>query len=125
MSEPNSPSRLKLFLRILEAELKDLLVDIQVVERKHKESYDRLNITQYVFLENTALLEQERECFQALLKRIFALKVADYRDLDDLSAAVVKEAKSFVDCFEYPEAVVAFVERKTQKVRRYIDEPEE
>lgn len=125
MSESNSPAKLKLFLRIFEAELKDLAEDIQLVERRHRESYDRLKITQYVYRENTALLEKEHECIQALLKRIFALKAAEYRDVDDLVKAIVGETKAFVGCFEYPESVVAFVERKLRKVRRYCDEPEE
>jgi hypothetical protein len=125
MSESNSPARLKLFLRIIEAELKDLAEDIQVVERKHRESYDRLKITQYVYRENTALLEKEHECLQALLKRIFLLKPSDYGDVDGLTQAIVQEAKAFVDCYEYPESVIAFVERKLRKVRRYFDEPEE
>ena len=125
MSEPNLPSRPKLFLRILEAELKDLVEDIEMVEDKHRESYDRLKITQYVFLENTALLEKEHECLKALLKRLFAMKASEYEDVDSLAQAVVKEAKAFVECFEYPESVVAFVERKIRKVRRYFDEPED
>jgi hypothetical protein len=125
MSGSTSASRIKLFLRILEAELKDLVEDIQIVEGKHRESYDRLKITQYVFLENSALLEKEHECLKALLKRIFAMKVSDYADVDALSAAVMQEAKAFVERYEFPESVVAFVERKIRKVRRYFDEPED
>lgn len=122
VSDSTQRSRTKLFLRILEAELKDLVEDIEMVERRQEESFARLRITPYVYKENSALLGKEHECLKSLLKRILAMRAADYPNCDDLAAAVMAEAKEFVAQYEFPESVVAFVERKIGKVRRYIEE---
>ena len=45
-------------MRIFEAELRDSAEDIQVVEQRHRKSYDRLKIEQCVYRENAALLEK-------------------------------------------------------------------
>ncbi len=94
--------------------------DFEHVESRLKERYAENNVTQYVYLENTALLAQEHECMKLLLSKIESLDISAYSEMEALAADLVSLAKEYIQKYEYPESVVAFIERKINKILQYF-----
>lgn len=113
--------RLKLFLKILEAEIEDLLGDIVAVEDKSRSRFDKNEIGDYVYHENEALLVHEEKCLQFVKLRMETLDPDSFPDLKTLVDNIKADIKDHVKKQEYPEAVYAFMDRKISKVFSYID----
>jgi hypothetical protein len=56
-------SKCAYFLKVLRAELEDLLEDLKAVEAQYRQRFDSLEITNYVLLENEALLIREEDAY--------------------------------------------------------------
>jgi hypothetical protein len=113
-------ARPKFFLRIVDAELCDFLEDLEMVELRQSEQFENLKISHYVYLENSGLLAMERECLKLILEQIRKWDGEAYADCASVGGAVIDLARDMVDRFEYPESVVAIMQRKIDKITRYL-----
>jgi hypothetical protein len=109
------------FLKVLKAELEDLIEDIGIVERKAVERLRLAEITDYVYLENDTIFHRERDAVREIIKMIDGVDISLYKSCDDLTAALESRIKLFVAEHEDPEAVYRFFMRKLGKVRAYVD----
>jgi hypothetical protein len=114
------PARPRFFLRIIDAELCDFLEDLEMVEERQREQFEHLKITHYVYLENSELLAMERECLKLILDQVRKWDCEAYDDCACLGRAVIDLARDMVTRFEYPESVVAIMQRKIDKITRYL-----
>ncbi len=119
MADPNAK-----FLKVLKAELEDLIEDIGLVQRRSGERHQRGEITEYVFKENEALFRLEAEAVRELLSIIDAIDLSLYTNLDSLVEAVETRVREALRDRAEPEAIFAFVRRKIAKVRAYIEADE-
>ncbi len=109
------------FLKVLKAELEELLEDIDLVERRAADRLARMEITEYVYKANDGLLRLESEAIRELLSSIDGIDAALYKSLDELVAELDRSAGNLVRDHEDPEAVYRFFKRKLAKVRRYVE----
>ncbi|MDP3179845.1 MAG: hypothetical protein Q8M76_18185 [Spirochaetaceae bacterium] len=109
------------FLKVLKAELEDLIEDFAVVERKASERLRLSEITDYVFRENDMIFRREGEAVREIIKLIDGLDISLYKSCDDLAASLGPQIARFVETHEDPETVYSFFMRKLGKVRAYID----
>jgi hypothetical protein len=114
------------FMKILKAELEDLLEDLDAAERRYAERFARREVTDYVFRQNDGLFRAEAESLRRVLHFVEGFDSSQCADLDCLVSTVDTLVRGLVKDREEPEAVCGLVARKLQKVRRYVegcDEP--
>lgn len=111
--------RVEKFLRILSIEISDLEEGIEVLILSTGERHSRHEITEYVWTENTALLNHELHILQIIHRQIDALSPGDFDSINSVTAVV----RTMLDEREdLPKALYAFLEKKIEKVLRYIDQ---
>ncbi|MDC7223627.1 MAG: hypothetical protein PQJ60_07775 [Spirochaetales bacterium] len=110
------------FITILEIELKDLEEDIQLlmanceVKRHHEE------ISNYVYLENVALLQKELFDVDGVIQKMHKLNPADFGSEKEVSDFLLGDIRSKVERQIIPPVIISMVERKFDKVSRYLEE---
>jgi hypothetical protein len=113
------------FVKILKAELEDLLEDVDVAERLHAERFARREVTDYVYRQNDALFRSEEESLRRILDLLSTVEPARYPDLGTLVSAIDAQVKHVVRDHEEPGAIYQFVCRKLRKVRLYVESSSE
>lgn len=108
------------FLKVLKAELEDLLEDIGHAERRHAERLARNEITEYVYKSNDALFHAEEEAIREIINLIDEIDLSLYTSLGQVCDAFESLVRERMKDREEPEAIFAFVFRKMQKVRSYV-----
>ncbi len=113
--------KIKNYLTIMTLEIDDLEEDIKYLISKAKEKKNGGHLTNYVFMENQAILKNEiraLECFKKLIKKT---NPKDFRSIDGLIQYLREEFKVIVDANSYAEAILIFTDRKLHKVKRYVN----
>lgn len=108
------------FLKILRAELEDLLEDLKAVEDRYRDRFASAEITNYVLLENEALLNREEESVRALISSIDGMNSSRYKSVDEIVEDLDAVAREFITTQEYPAAVHRLLRRKMDKVLSYV-----
>ena len=108
------------FLKVLRAELEDLLEDMKTIEERYRERFASSEITNYVFLENEALLSREEESIRSLISSIDGMNSSGYKSLDEIVKDLDAVARDIITSKEYPAAVHGLLKRKMDKVYSYV-----
>ena len=109
----------KKFFKILSIEFSDLEEGIDTLIVSIGERYKDHDITEYVMLENSALLKRELMDMLLIHKQIMSLSEEDYSSIEEASEAVIKVIYSF---HGIPKAVHTYMAGRVKKVLRYMDE---
>ncbi|MBN1604214.1 MAG: hypothetical protein JW915_21570 [Chitinispirillaceae bacterium] len=114
--------KVTMFLQMFTMELEDLHKDIELLIEKYKDEHDHEVISNYVFLENLALMKNELFGIDSFLQEVKEIVPASYTDVHDLITHLKKQLLN--RCHEKGIASSAFIlsERKMNKVLSYIDE---
>jgi len=107
------------FIRILQSELEDLIKDIEMLMKVQKERLEKTEITNYVYLENTALFKNEIACLKNFLKFSAQLDIDRFQTYEELESYIEKEFKNQLEEHSYAQAIESFVARKLKKVINY------
>lgn len=108
------------FIGILRVELRDLQEDIEdLIEQTTKER-ERGNLTNYVFIQNLALFKNELLGVNAFGRILDELDVEPFGTLDELVDHLKSSFRARVKAAGLAEAINVYVERKVDKVRRYV-----
>ena len=113
-------SKCAYFLKVLRAELEDLLEDLKAVEAQYRQRFDSLEITNYVLLENEALLCREEESIRELLVSIDGMNSTMYKSVNEIIEDLDAVVREFISHKEYPAAVHRLLRRKMDKVLSYV-----
>jgi hypothetical protein len=108
------------FIRILDTELDDLVEDIGQLMELYRKKCENGEITNYVCLENIALLENEISCLKGFSRFTQSIELDRFGTLEDLCAHVKEEFRRHLERGLFAHAIEGFVERKIQKVLAYI-----
>jgi hypothetical protein len=108
------------FIHMLQTELKDLIKDIEMLMKVQKERLENSEITNYVYLENTALFKNEIACLKNFLKYSLRLDLDGFQTYDELGDYIKKEFKNQLEEHCYAQAIESFVDRKLKKITDYI-----
>jgi len=109
------------FIKILKAEIEDLLEDVDVAERRLAARFARRELTDYVYKQNDGLFRMEVDSLKRILDYVGCVDCAEYADLDALVSAVDISVREAVKDHQEPEAIYRFFSRKLDKVRRYVE----
>ncbi len=109
--------------RLLEAEILDAQDDIRDLERTLKTRIEAREITNYVFRENTALLEQELHALERIRALLKEIDPTDYSGVDEYGDAVMNRVREFVRHHDAPGAVVPIISRRLKRITDFLKSP--
>lgn len=118
------PHRLVKFLKVLDAECEDLRDDIEDIIVRMQEKLAQKKITEHVYFANVALLRGELLMVDMLRRLIAEIETKDYQSIHALSNAIREEAHRHIDRDGHSPCLKAMLDRKLNKVKRYVLEPE-
>ena len=117
-------SPIRLFLKLLHAELEDLAEDIELIDQLCLKRFQENQISSYVYKENDALLRRELDSIANLSKIVDAIDATLYKNVDELEAELLKRLHEQVARFAEPEAIIVFLRRKLDKIHAYLSSGE-
>jgi len=109
------------YLRLLLIELDDLEADIEMVDAEYRTRHDQDKISNYIFQENIALAQRELFGVDGFRQDVAAVDPAAFASLDELVALLRAKLETRVRDNGLPGATVLMIERKLDKVRRYVE----
>ena len=113
-------SIMKRYLQILDIELDDLKEDIEIMIEKNEERGKEGRITQYVLLENLAVLRNELCGIGSFRKILKEFDPTCYSSIEDfINTIEVRFKKQIQDC-GLVEGIYHIIERKLRKVLKYV-----
>jgi len=112
--------KIKLFTKILKAELEDLEDDIESWSQFLDEKRKAEKVTEYVFMENSGLLRQELMSVKTIVDSLSKVSQTELPNIEAIRDYFLKTLKDEVKKFQFPEAIMVFVTRKVDKVYTYL-----
>jgi hypothetical protein len=116
------PEKIRLFIKILTAELEDLEDDLQTWGQYLDEKHRADKISEYVFLENSALLRRELAGIRTMMQAIGENHPANLPDLDSIREYYIGFVQREAAQYQFQGAIVALVKKRIEKVYRYLKE---
>ncbi|MDC7221651.1 MAG: hypothetical protein PQJ59_17090 [Spirochaetales bacterium] len=110
------------FITILEIELKDLEEDIQLIMANDEVRRNHEEISNYVYLENVALLKKELFDVDGVIQKVQKMNPADYSSQKEVADTLLADLRDKVERKIFPPVLLTMLERKFDKVTRYIGE---
>jgi len=110
------------YLQILTLELNDLHSDLEMLVTSYATEKDAKKISNYVFMENIALLKNEIlgvDVFHNVLKTI---KIEHFQTVEDLICYVKTEFNNKMKEHGIAASLHRFVDKKLDKVEKFIKE---
>ena len=111
---------MKKYLQILAIELDDLKEDIELVMDEYEEKSRQHTITQYVLLENLAVLRNEIFGVDKFQQLLAGVNPTDHTDLESFISEIEDRFRTCIQACGIAEAVYGMIERKLHKVLRYV-----
>lgn len=111
---------LKNFLRILGIELDDLKEDLECMIGENKRRNESGKITNYVFMENMALFQNELHAIGAFRQIIDQTDIDKFPSVESLIDDLKIKFKEIARTHGYAEAGKICIERKINKVLKYV-----
>jgi len=108
------------FARLFRVELDDMIDDIRMRIDINEKRYRDDKITEYVHLENSAVLRQQIDALQKFAEIVDGIDLSNYKDTAGIEEDLLARSREFVSKFEDTEAVGQLLQRKLQKVRTFI-----
>lgn len=110
-------------LRLLDAELIDAQEDLRDLERTLAERFSQMEITAYVYRENSAVLEWEIHGIERMRGLFNAIKGESFADPAELVAHIHAILRDHVDHHDMPGAVESIVRRRLARLLPLLDCP--
>jgi len=85
--------------------------------RCHEQKHE---ITNYVLQENSSLIQAEIAALRSLFKFLDTFSPEGYESLEALAEGVLAKFKELIKKKEYPQALYFLIERRVQKVVKYL-----
>ncbi len=109
-------------LRLLDAELLDAEEDIRDLELTLSRRFASMEITPYVYQENSAVLEWELHGLARVRSVLHAVQPSEYAETTDLVAAIHEMLRDQVDHHGMPGAVESIVRRRLTRLLPLVAE---
>ena len=108
------------YISILLLELESLEEDVTLLIDAYKDRKEKGEITDYVLLENLAVLKSEIHGLESFRRLLTELDPESYEDLDSLVQDIRSRIKSIMDGSSFPESLYPLVLRRLAKVARFV-----
>jgi len=113
------------YLRILGVELEDLKEDVAQLAEGLTHRWHCEEITDYVFMENLAFFKNEILGTDGLMRDISVVNPDSFASLEELIDHLSTRVTLHIRDHDLPQALCELVQRKLDKVRRYVIEQQE
>lgn len=108
------------FLYILKMELEEIEEDLKTLLDMYCNCLENHEITNYVLQENSSLIQAEISALRSLFKFLDTFPIEGYESLEALAEGVLAKFKELIKKKEYPQALYYLIERRVQKVVKYL-----
>ncbi len=108
------------FLSILKMELEEIQEDLKTLLEIYRCYEQKHEITNYVLQENSSLIQAEIAALRSLFKFLDSFSIEGCGSLDELAEAVLSKFKELIKKKEFPQALYYLIERRVQKVVKYL-----
>jgi len=108
------------FMTILKLELDDLEEDLKQLVEEAEVLHDKKLISNYVYLENLAVIKHELFGINGIVKRFEQTDPDQFENLDDLISSLLAAMLQVKAIELLPEGIIHLVERKMEKVKGYV-----
>jgi hypothetical protein len=112
------------YLAILQLEMEDLEADIELIIDEYTQRKKNEEITEYVFLENLAVLKKQICGISSFKKIVQSIDPGNYPDIDAFIVDVKVRFKEKIDETGLGQAIYILIKRKIEKVYKYIHQPD-
>lgn len=109
----------KKYLELLKLELEDLILDLEFGEEALAKRLEEHEITEYVFLENLGLLKKEVLGIEKL-KKVVTDAGSEHKSIEELKVILESYFAKEVKAAGLPNVVLLLVNRKLEKITRYM-----
>ena len=109
------------FLRMFEIELEDLHRDIELLIDRYTDEHDHEVISNYVFLENIALMNNELFGIDSFIETVRNTDPLLYGSVDQLIDALTAQLRQRCREKGYASSVCVLADRKMKKVHSYLE----
>ena len=110
------------FLQILCLELDDLNEDISILIEECEKKHCNDEISNYVFLENLAVLKNELFGINSFLEDVKKTNSTDYDNLDSLIEGLMNILQKRINEKGIAHSIINLIDRKMKKVKIYVEE---
>ena len=108
------------FITIMEIELRDLEDDIQLIMAQSEMRRHHEEISNYVYMENLALMKKELFDVDGLIHKLRELDPAEFASDREVKDLLLRDLRIKVQHQLIPPVILKMVERKFDKVSRYV-----
>ena len=108
-------------VKILQLELKEVEHDLNGLKDLYSNRHNSSEITNYVFLENTALLQLELDSIHSIGTLLEEIVVDETLPPHDLLNSIDDFIKKEIKEKQFSDAIYNFVKSKLTKVSKYLD----
>ncbi len=115
-------TKMKKFISIFKIELEDIEADLETLIDLHRQKEEKHIITEYVSKENACILKQEIEALKKLLLHMPEMPSPAAQSLEEIQNWILDFFRTEITKRDYPMALWYVIERKAQKVRKYLEE---
>ena len=108
------------YIMILEIELDDLVSDIELLMEKYRKRNESEEITDYVFLENLAVLKNQICGLSSLRKIVEEIDESAYGAVDEFVDDISGRFRARIEECDLSPSIFQMVKRKLEKVKTYV-----
>lgn len=108
------------YIKVLKIEMEDLNEDINMYREKITKDKNCGEITNYVFMENLALLQNEIIGIETVNKYLDSLDVNEFETIEDIITKIKTDLEKKLREDGIAQALYIYLERKIDKVRTYV-----
>lgn len=112
---------LDFLVKVLQLELKEVEYDLQGLKELYANRHDRSEITHYVFLENTAVLQSELSSIHQVGTLLEDFDIETLQAPHDFLNSIDEYIKVEIEKRQFSNAIYNFVKLKLAKVSKYVD----
>lgn len=112
---------LSFLVKVLQLELLEVEHDLIGLKDLYANRHDCSEITHYVFLENTAVLQSELNSIHQLGQLLKKIDIDESLTPHEFLKTIDEYIKEEIRNRQYSEAVYCFAKRKLAKVSKYLD----
>jgi len=112
--------RMNHYLRLLKAELQDVMEDISMVIDGIEKRYAKNDVSFYVRQENEGVLRRELGAIANFIAIVDEIVPSNYTSILEIQSAIISKANEIVTRQEEPTFVLTLLNRKLVKVREFI-----
>ena len=108
------------FISIIKIEMEDLIKDLNNLVDDYKEKKEKDLITNYVFMENLALLRHEMYGIRKFSEILETLKLDSYKDIEEISDCIKDILEKKINLSDFASCLFPMICRRIVKASKYV-----